>query len=334
MIKSFHRAAFNGKSMTRNPRPMAILAKFYPWLLLLAIFWWTWQLSQVFWLVMAPPKPPTLSARPMQPMPMAQTNTSNALEIFAKPTAAPSQSAPPPDIKVVGVTVASDPRASFAMLSSNGKTLSYRVNDLIEGTEYHLIKVEAAAITIATAGGQSTQIAFGQPFALDQSDAVRASAATNTAPSATNPTGMMMPTPDAAIAPTQSIAPAIVSPDNNDKENPVSMPQEPTNNPAPSGEKNALGGAINGLQQNPAGYLSQMGIAATGQGYLVTDAMASGLKNRLGLQTGDRVIAVNGQNVGQNPSQDAQLLRQVQRMGQAQIQVQRGEQVVTVRQSF
>lgn len=74
--------------------------------------------------------------------------------------------------------------------------------------------------------------------------------------------------------------------------------------------------AINGLQQNPAGYLSQMGIAATGQGYLVTDAMVSGLKNRLGLQTGDRVIAVNGQNVGQNPSQDAQLLRQVQRMGQ------------------
>lgn len=52
------------------------------------------------------------------------------------------------------------------MLSSNGKTLSYRVNDLIEGTEYHLIKVEAAAITIATAGGQSTQIAFGQPLPL------------------------------------------------------------------------------------------------------------------------------------------------------------------------
>ena len=62
--------------------------------------------------------------------------------------------------------------------------------------------------------------------------------------------------------------------------------------------------------------------------------MPSALKNRLGLQTGDKVLSVNGQSVGQNPSQDAQLLQQVQRQGQAQIQVQRGEQVVTVRQSF
>ena len=77
-----------------------------------------------------------------------------------------------------------------------------------------------------------------------------------------------------------------------------------------------------------------MGVAATGQGYLVTDAMSAALKNRLGLQTGDKVLSVNGQNVGQNPTQDAQLLRQVQQAGQAQIQVQRGDQVVTVRQSF
>ncbi|MFN3563903.1 MAG: PDZ domain-containing protein, partial [Moraxella osloensis] len=105
-------------------------------------------------------------------------------------------------------------------------------------------------------------------------------------------------------------------------------------NTSPSGASSAIGGAIQGLQQNASGYLSQMGVAATGQGYLVTDAMSAALKNRLGLQTGDKVLSVNGQNVGQNPTQDAQLLRQVQQAGQAQIQVQRGDQVVTVRQSF
>lgn len=79
--------------MTRNPRPMAILAKFYPWLLLLAILVDV-AAEPSFLVGDGTAKAPTLSAIPMQPMPMAQTNTSNALEIFAKPTAAPHNQRP------------------------------------------------------------------------------------------------------------------------------------------------------------------------------------------------------------------------------------------------
>ena len=73
---------------------------------------------------------------------------------------------------------------------------------------------------------------------------------------------------------------------------------------------------------------------ASGNGYQVTAAMPAKLRNRLGLESGDRVLSVNGQNVGSNPAQDADLLKQVQQSGEAQIQVQRGEQVITVRQQF
>ena len=144
------------------------------------------------------------------------------------------------------------------------------------------------------------------------------------------------PTPSLGGAAPQAISGApVATGDPHDRED--SAPTMATSNgpnTSPNGASSAIGGAIQGLQQNASGYLSQMGVAATGQGYLVTDAMSAGLKNRLGLQTGDKVLSVNGQNVGQNPTQDAQLLRQVQQAGQAQIQVQRGDQVVTVRQSF
>ena len=74
--------------------------------------------------------------------------------------------------------------------------------------------------------------------------------------------------------------------------------------------------------------------AASGESYQVTAAMPSKLRNRLGLEPGDKVISVNGQNVGNNPAQDASVLQQVQQAGEAQIEVQRGDQVITIRQQF
>ena len=66
----------------------------------------------------------------------------------------------------------------------------------------------------------------------------------------------------------------------------------------------------------------------------VTDAMPSKIRNRLGLESGDRVLTVNGQNVGSNPAGDADLLGQVKQSGEAVIEVQRGEQTITIRQQF
>ncbi len=77
-----------------------------------------------------------------------------------------------------------------------------------------------------------------------------------------------------------------------------------------------------------------MGVMASGEGYQVTAAMPAGLRNRLGLEAGDKVLTVNGQTVGNSPAQDANVLQQAKQSGEAQIEVQRGDQVITIRQQF
>lgn len=329
-------------SFSKTPNTAA-LERLYPWLLLLVIVALTWLLAQAFWLVIAPPKAPNLPPVPLQPNMTAQNNTANALDIFAQPQAMQAPAAPPPDIKVLGVTVASPERFSYAIINANGKTQNYRVHDTIEGSNYVLTAVGRDYIMVSNGGGQPTKIQFGQPFSLDQSDAIKAKLAAAqgnggiTNPAMTNTiapsTGGMVGNP--FTPPNQPMAGARNGGnDENPQPTDTANPQNSSTNPQANDSKSAIGGAVTGLQQNPAGYLSQMGVAATGQGYLVTDGMPAGLKNRLGLQTGDKVLSVNGQSVGQNPAQDAQLLQQVQQAGQAQIQVQRGDQTVTVRQSF
>ena len=307
-----------------------VLAKFYPLLLLLALVWLAWALARLIWLVLAPPNVPNLPPVALQSSDTAPMS-SNALDIFAQPiasTPAQAEPAPPPDIKVLGVTVASPARLSFAIINADGKTQSVRVGDLIAETDYQLFAVHADHIVLLASNGQQAQVKFGEPFALDQSDAIRAKQSEAGSNS-------LLPPPSPTLSTDASPMPS-GNPDH-ERDDP-SEPASPSNlTPAPTqetGAKKALTGAINNLEQNPAAYLSQMGVAATGEGYLITDGTPAGLKSRLGLQTGDRVVSVNGQNIGVSPQQDAELLKQVRQSGNAQIQVQRGDQVITVRQSF
>lgn len=53
----------------------------------------------------------------------------------------------------------------------------------------------------------------------------------------------------------------------------------------------------------------------------------------MGLRSGDRILSINGQTVGQGLS-DVQLLEQVRREGHAKIEIKRGDQVMTIQQSF
>lgn len=329
------------------PNTTTAIERLYPWLLLLTIVALTWLLAQAFWLILAPPTAPKLTPIPAQPSQMAQPMTANALDIFAQPQLPQAQASPPPDMKILGVTVASPARFSYAIINANGKTQNYRVHDTIEGTNYMLTAVGKDFITVASGGGQPVKIQFGQPFSLDQSDAIHAKLATSQAGvGLNNLTGNTGTLTNNVITNNPVVGNSV--PTVGTTGNPFS----PTVNPTPPsggttntstnepldpddrGAKAAIGGAVSNLQQNPTTYLNQMGVTATGQGYLVTDGMPAGLKNQLGLQTGDKVLSVNGQSIGQNPAQDAQLLQQVQQSGQAQIQVQRGEQTVTVRQSF
>jgi len=95
-----------------------------------------------------------------------------------------------------------------------------------------------------------------------------------------------------------------------------------------------LANAIQQMRTNPNAYLGQVGLSATGgRGYEVTNNVSANARAQMGLRAGDRIISVNGQPVG-NPASDAQLLQQVQQTRSAQVQIQRGEQTLTIQQNF
>ncbi|ECE6726063.1 general secretion pathway protein, partial [Salmonella enterica subsp. enterica] len=111
-------------------------------------------------------------------------------------------------------------------------------------------------------------------------------------------------------------------------------PTTPTAPAATQGPNAMIGQAIQQMQQNRDQYLQNMGVsAANGSGYEVTDHTPSALRNTLGLRPGDRILSVNGQAVGQGQN-DVQLLEQVKREGQVKIEIKRGDQVMTIQQSF
>ena len=100
-----------------------------------------------------------------------------------------------------------------------------------------------------------------------------------------------------------------------------------------SQEQNALGQAVQKIQQDREQYLKDMGVNAGGEGYEVTSRTPTALRSKLGLQPGDRIMSLNGQAVGQGQS-DAQMLEQARREGKVKIEIKRGDQVMTIQQSF
>ncbi|OTG58220.1 general secretion pathway protein [Acinetobacter sp. ANC 4204] len=106
--------------------------------------------------------------------------------------------------------------------------------------------------------------------------------------------------------------------------------------PPVSQEQQALGQAVQGLQQDREQYLKDLGVGTNnnaGQGYQVTEQTPAALRSRLGLQAGDQIMSLNGQAIGQGQN-DAQLLERARREGQVKIEVKRGDRIITVQQNF
>lgn len=104
--------------------------------------------------------------------------------------------------------------------------------------------------------------------------------------------------------------------------------------PTPQTTEQALGSAVQQIQENREQYLQNMGANSDGgAGYQVTARTPLVLRRKLGLQPGDRVLSLNGQtlNAGQN---EAQLLEQARQSGQVKLEIQRGEQVITIQQDL
>ncbi|NIE97610.1 general secretion pathway protein [Acinetobacter sp. Tr-809] len=107
----------------------------------------------------------------------------------------------------------------------------------------------------------------------------------------------------------------------------------PAATPTQNSPQSALGQAIQQMQDNRDQYLKNMGVSGGGDGYEISDKTPSNLKNTLGLRSGDRILSINGQSVGQGLN-EVQLLEQVRREGHAKIEIKRGDQVMTIQQSF
>ena len=116
---------------------------------------------------------------------------------------------------------------------------------------------------------------------------------------------------------------------------PEVMPMANVNNANSEAQQaqNKLGDAIRQLQSNPSGYLSQMGIQPSAQGYEISANAPAEIRNKLGLRPGDRIVSLNGRPLGQIQN-DIQALQQIQQQRSAQIEIRRGEQTMTIQQSF
>ncbi|PTQ87713.1 type II secretion system protein N [Agitococcus lubricus] len=112
---------------------------------------------------------------------------------------------------------------------------------------------------------------------------------------------------------------------------PVTTPNAPANTGAQA--RQMLGQAINRLNTDPSGYLAEMGLLAKGQGYEISDNAPAHLRRSIGLRTGDKILKLNGQVLG-NPQADKDLLQQVQQSGHARIEILRGSQTLTIEQTF
>ena len=306
--------------MTRLKPLLDILNRFSGWLLLLALGWLCWGIARLLWLVLAPPLAPALSLLPLQNPTGSATDNSSLFAIFAEPDPTAAAVQPPPNVILKGVLLAIPESLSSALLDVNGMVKNYRIGDSLQETGYTLVAVDWNAVVIADGAAKQSVISMADAMALDQRGMAANAIGNQRLPDNNNGLASGLPQP-VDIPNLGNIAA-----DNNSDAN---------NSDGNSNDANsAIDKAVNELQENPAGYLSRMGVMASGEGYQVTAAMPSGLRNRLGLEPGDRVMSVNGQSVGNNPGQDANVLQQVQKSGEAQIEVKRGEQVITIRQQF
>lgn len=285
-----------------------ILNRCSGWLLLLAIAWLCWTAARLLWLLLAAPLAPALPLAPLQNSSASDKDYSGLFAIFSDPDPVTAAVQPPPNVGLKGVLLAIPESLSSALLDVNGEVKNYRIGDDLKDSHYTLVAVDWNSVIIADANDKQTVISMPEAMPLDQS-AMLAGAVSNQR----LPDTSMLPT---APQPAQDIG------------------AESTERGSESNPQSAIEEAVTALQENPASYLSRMGVMAAGESYQVTAAMPSKLRNRLGLEPGDKVLTVNGQSVGNNPAQDAGVLQQVQQAGEAQIEVQRGEQVITIRQQF
>lgn len=192
-----------------------------------------------------------------------------------------------------GVVVGYPSQYSSAVIKVNDTAERYRVGEMIEGSSYTLAEVYWDKVFLRSGNGAMRELAFK---GIEN--------------------GLDQP-----IVPSSSANTSM----NN---------AEQQQNSGSSQTQSALGQAVQRMQENREQYMQEMGISSSsGGGFEVTARTPAALRNKLGLQPGDRIMTLNGQSVGAGQT-EVQLLEQARREGQVKLEVKRGDQVMTVQQDF
>lgn len=269
-----------------------------PFILLLLILVLCWKLASLFWWVVAPPQvlqAEQVTVGSQQP----QVPNISSFSLFQETGTTASNADANLVLVLQGVIVASPHSNSSAVIKVNEVADRYVIGQTLEGSSFQLSEVYWDRVVLSQGGGSTRELQFSgienlnQPMLPEQNGSIQ-----NNSMSSNN------------TQPSNSVA------------------------PVQNSNQNALGQAIDKIQENRDQYLKGLGVnTAGGQGYEVTDQTPAALRNKLGLRSGDRILSLNGQAVGQGQS-DVQLLEQAKKEGKVKIEVKRGDQVMTFQQEL
>lgn len=97
--------------------------------------------------------------------------------------------------------------------------------------------------------------------------------------------------------------------------------------------RSLLNDAADAMNRSPVSFLQDMGLRVSNRGYEVSSDTPEQVRQAAGLQPGDKLLSVNGQQLG-NLRTDRQILESLKNGGTARVEVQRGGQVVTIERKF
>lgn len=87
------------------------------------------------------------------------------------------------------------------------------------------------------------------------------------------------------------------------------------------------------MAQSPDAYLLSMGLLRQGNGFVLGPNAPDNILKASGLRPGDRFVSINGQPLT-DPESVRQMLLQVKNQGSARVEIQRGNQTLTINQKF
>lgn len=265
-----------------------------PWVLFVLVVWLCWQLAHLFWLVVAPPQAPILREVALQSASGNQVPNITGFSLFTEQRPE-IPTGQTLDSSALNVPVQLE-GVFVSALGSRGAAL-IRVNNL---SKHYRVG----------------QMLDGAPLRLQ----------------AVAWDHIMLQRPDGSAAKLKFGQEGLDPISNAPVQNGANFAANNSVNNAQQVDT-MLSEAIGQLTNNPAGYLSRMGVMATNRGYEITNSVPDNIRAQLGLKAGDRLVSLNGQTLGQ-PQSDALLLEQVRQQRRAQIEIQRGEQTMTIQQSF